>query len=343
MPSQRHVKMKPRAVRAFTLVELLVVIAIMGTLVALLLPAVQRARESSRRSSCASNLRQLALSTLQYDDRLGRFPGLFEKIDSSRMFSLSGYPNTTWPITILTDLERSGAAISEKAGVLGGTYIEVYVCPSDGAKTRSGPEISYCANGGRGLSVIHQKLANGPFVNQIWAPNLIMRDGNWMDGRDYTLMYSENIDMQSYEHMGWNGWKQFNPWEIDRKFIEEGRDHTWGPAFLWSEDPVNPIAGINLPGSDLNLQYCREGIAARYSSTSCPDDCPHGDPGRFASSWARPSSYHGGGVNAVFASGRVLFLREDIDKLVYIALMTTFEKKSDSPNPDYQLGDNDIR
>jgi hypothetical protein len=59
--------------------------------------------------------------------------------------------------------------------------------------------------------------------------------------------------------------------------------------------------------------------------------------------WARPSSNHGGGVNVAFASGRVLFLRETIDYGIYIALMTPYDKKSDSPNPDYQLGDNDIR
>src|SRR4051812_12161928 len=67
---------------AFTLVELLVVIAIIGTLVALLLPAVQRARESSRRSSCANNIRQVILATIQYEDRFKRFPGLFETLSA---------------------------------------------------------------------------------------------------------------------------------------------------------------------------------------------------------------------------------------------------------------------
>ncbi len=59
---------------AFTLVELLVVITIIGILVALLLPAVQAARESGRRNICANNLKQLALGCCQHESNLGYFP-----------------------------------------------------------------------------------------------------------------------------------------------------------------------------------------------------------------------------------------------------------------------------
>src|SRR5262249_16648336 len=78
-PSDAPPHHRSRTCRAFTLVELLVVIAIIGVLVALLLPAVQMAREAARRTQCTNQLRQLAIAAHEFHDTNQAFPpGVFQ-------------------------------------------------------------------------------------------------------------------------------------------------------------------------------------------------------------------------------------------------------------------------
>jgi prepilin-type N-terminal cleavage/methylation domain-containing protein len=89
----------------FTLVELLVVIAIIGVLVALLLPAVQSAREAARRMSCTNRLKQIALAVHSFEDSQKTFP--------AGNVVRTGPPNNrndhyeTWTISILPYLEQN--------------------------------------------------------------------------------------------------------------------------------------------------------------------------------------------------------------------------------------------
>src|SRR5882724_1795463 len=83
--------------RAFTLVELLVVIAIIGVLVALLLPAVQAAREAARRMQCTNHLRQLSLSLHNFHDINGTFP---------KQVSPGGVTGVSWLVSVLPYLEQ---------------------------------------------------------------------------------------------------------------------------------------------------------------------------------------------------------------------------------------------
>src|SRR5215208_751505 len=87
---------------AFTLVELLVVIAIIGILVALLLPAVQAAREAARRSQCSNNLKQIGLALHNYAEAQGTFPNARPANDSGNNDSSA---MSLW-VSILPQLEQ---------------------------------------------------------------------------------------------------------------------------------------------------------------------------------------------------------------------------------------------
>jgi len=126
----------------FTLVELLVVIAIIGVLIALLLPAVQQAREAARRSQCVNHLKQVGLALHNYHDTYQSFPSLCiesgeTSTNDSQVHDRAGW---AWAAFILPYMEQS--ALHEAGNIGRGghildhrdvfqTSIPTYRCPSD--------------------------------------------------------------------------------------------------------------------------------------------------------------------------------------------------------------------
>lgn len=162
-------RLRRTATGAFTLVELLVVIAIIGVLVALLLPAVQSAREAARRSSCTNKLRQLALAVLNYEQTQKIFP-TSEGWDFGRMKSeeeanvKQALPSTPgnyltgkgWILTILPQLEEGSLYESFKAG---------------GAFDRKGPFTpGFCSSGREGFGLV--SIKNGISVPELMRTQL---------------------------------------------------------------------------------------------------------------------------------------------------------------------------
>ena len=94
--------------RGFTLVEILVALAIIGVLVALLLPAVQAAREAARQMHCSNNLKQLSLASLAFHENRGRFPpgGRFWKDNSQQPGGTCHYDKGSWLVYTLPYMEQ---------------------------------------------------------------------------------------------------------------------------------------------------------------------------------------------------------------------------------------------
>lgn len=310
---------------AFTVVELLVVIAIIGTLVGLLLPAVNYARNVMRKMQCATNLRQFGVAEFGYESAkrsMSASRGFPANTNITRPSSvLSGTTGNvqSWVMPLLPHIERNDLfeLIESVPGPNGalpnfdGQRIPIVWCPSDISDNNPQNRSSYVVNGGR----FNAPSSNGPPLD--WQANgcfddrmkgtadsfRIFQGASAMtmaelvrgDGSSNTLMFLENADVQ-----GWNR-------------AENERD----VAVVWSTLLPNSGNGstfaLNLYDPSTPIS---EGGQTRRRKT--------GEP--FTNMHARPSSFHANGFNVCFADGHTSFIADSIDYLIYRQLMTSDSK-----------------
>lgn len=186
--------MATRKVRGFTLVEMLVVISIIGMLAALLLPAVQGAREAGRRSVCTNNQRQLALAVLRYEETKREFPGYINvqttraniddnasgTLETAAAANIVWYQPCTWVYPCLPYLDRTDLfdAYGQKAtdsitptetsrrGCRIDATLEVMLCPSDArastVKTNTGRPANPSVRGAPNSYVVNTGMPDIP-------------------------------------------------------------------------------------------------------------------------------------------------------------------------------------
>jgi prepilin-type N-terminal cleavage/methylation domain-containing protein len=206
----------------FTLVELLVVIAIVGILTALLLPAVQAARESGRRTACKNNLRQIGLALHEYHDVHDRLPSGWQGFSNGQA-DVEGVSGFGWAAAILPYLEQTSLAsrIDWRVSIMDSrhdsvreTPLGVFQCPSDlvvipfwdlDAEDGSGPlaklpranyigvfgtvELESC----EGLPLGQRCVGDG-----ILYHNSMITFGQVTDGLSYTLFAGERSSKLGY-------------------------------------------------------------------------------------------------------------------------------------------------
>ncbi|MCY2963235.1 MAG: DUF1559 domain-containing protein [Planctomycetota bacterium] len=316
----------------FTLIELLVVIAIIGILVALLLPAVQQAREAARRTQCKNNLKQIGLALHNYHDAFGTFPPSFclgngdggRWSAQARLLPYLEQANLLFKI----DLNHSYSSPQNAAAGVNEQKVSIYLCPSEiNARMRVGPPnhfpLNYAWNGGDWKVFTHAPnlVDGGQIGNGAFAPNSRLTMSDFRDGVTNTLAFAE---IRAYQGNVGNGLEgtdvipsslaafsagRFSvnghtEW-VDGKVHETGFTTTFGPN---AEPEINGV-GAPTPGPNTgNFVSCREGGAA---CAGLPV---------YAAVTSR--SYHTGLVNVLMVDGSCRSVSENIDLRTWRGLGT---------------------
>lgn len=308
----------------FTLVELLVVIAIIGVLVSLLLPAVQQAREAARRANCKSNIRQLALGVLNFEESQGHLPrsGLSEQFETLTL--LHNGQQHSWIVLVLPyieggplydqfDLSRDVFSQDRNPQAV---HVEALLCPSDEALGRfyQDPVFSRNKRFAKGnyaafVSPVHTDLSlpyPGGLINEDQKLSKVI------DGTSNTIFLSEvrTRDHQLDERGAWAlAWNATALLSFDMHDLGTGLE-----GFQNTSYTASPLSeGLTQPPNNTGwnqdvLRRCPEPAEAQLLGMPCAA----------GAGWisAAPRSQHSGGVNVARLDGSVGFLTDNVDDYV---------------------------
>jgi prepilin-type N-terminal cleavage/methylation domain-containing protein/prepilin-type processing-associated H-X9-DG protein len=302
--------------RAFTLVELLVVIAIIGILIAMLLPAVQGAREAARRSQCQQHLAQLGGAVQNYELAHEVYPpGTIDK--QGPIHSVASGDHRNWIVHILPYLDEANAYrhIDQTVGVydpknaaVRALTIRALECPSEALDSQDVTASNYAA--------VHHDVEAPIDANNhgVFFLNSRIRVGDITDGTSHTLFLGEKL--VEPDDLGWMSGTRATLRNTGTA-LNTGLPSTsfWIPPA--SDSSENSVDGTAVGATEENPQQAAAATPpaqpAVVAQPKPADAAPAGDPTLVVGGFI---SHHAGGVNFAFGDGSVHFIPDTISMSV---------------------------